>query len=251
MEDDLTFDFSFDVTGQIWQIAIDDASGSIAVEIREEEDQKMYFLIFNIQTLEVSDYLAIDQADWWTTLVSVKSQYLFLDKYLDPQDPTKKSLLVFDSASESLMKELEDFQLSHISKEGLVGTKASDRAIEQKFPIPELRIDMKEPVELRNATHPVFYSEGSDSFDLAKTFLDQEIFLGVEYWEGRNHIIISYYIRSGAKFDRKLLVLREEEEYVDLILDKGLEGFASGAFLIISDYLVFIQGSNQINGIKL
>lgn len=251
MEDDLTFDFSFNVDGQIWQLAIDDASRSIGIEVRDADKQEISFLLFDVATFEVSDYLTVIEVDWWTTLVALKNNLMFFDKYSDPQDPTKKSMLVFDCKRQALIKNVEDFQLTEISENTLIGTLASDKSVEKRFIIEEINWRIEDTQSETSTEYPSFFSEGSDTFMLAKSYLDQEIVLGIEYWEQGGYIIMSYYIRSGSKFDRKLLVVENEIEKIHLTLDTNLEGYASGAFMIISGYLIFITHSNQINGVKI
>ena len=251
MEENLTFDFSFDVPGKIWQLAFDQNQGKVAIEVRDEEQQQSFFLVFDLNSLESTDFITIAEVDWWTTLVSTSGDYLFLEKYLDPQNPTAKSLLVYNFLENRLLAELEDFQMIGFNVSQLFGTLASDRNVDSAIDLAE--IGMKPLVMDQNEEiiFPSFFSSGSETFELAKEYLQLDIALGVEYLEHESHVIISYYTKDGVKFDRNLVVIKKEEEILRLKQDTSLEGIATGAFMIMEGYLIFINYSNQINGVKI
>ena len=99
---------------------------------------------------------------------------------------------------------------------------------------------------------PTYYDGESSGFGLVKELLsDQSPELGCEYLEWKNFIIISYYIRSGKEFVRNLLLVKDENEWMDITIDKEIKGFAPGAFFLYNDLLVYIVEQNKINAIKL
>ncbi len=251
MEENLTFDFSFDVPGKIWQLAFDQTQGTIALEVRDSEEQLSSFLVFDLKSLETTDFLSIEEVDWWTTLVYVSGDYLFLDKYLDPQNPTAKSLLIYDYRKENLVAEVEDFQMVGFDANQIFGTLASDRNMDSAIELSELGMSPLETQQTEIAIFPSFFSPGSETFELAKEYLQEDIGLGIEYLEHQGHVIISYYTKDGAKFARHLVFIRNEEEIFRLKQDSNLEGYAAGAFLVMNGYLIFINQSNQINGVKI
>lgn len=251
MKDNLAFDFSFDVTGQIWQVAVDELSGNIGVEVRAEADQDISFLVFQTSTLTVSDYFTIDETDWWTTLVRIKEDFLFLDKYEDQQDPTKKTLLIFDSSSCTLVRKITDFQIVEFSDQGLVGQIKNNGDADSIIIYSDLGIRTGNSQSESVVFYPLFYPETSETFTLASEYLKKELALGVEYFEQGETIIISYYQRSGSKFERLLVLIESGHEVFHELIDESLTGYASGAFFIANEYLIFITNGNQINGIKI
>lgn len=251
MEDNIAFDFSFEVPGQIWQLAVDELTGNIAIEIRDPDQQELFFLLFRIETLEVSDYIEIEEADWWTTLFALKEGLLFLDKYDDQQDPTKKTLLVYDAIRKEMIQSIDDFQIQSFGRDALEGHLASDTKIEMSINFSDIGLAKGRVIDDELVQYPVFFPENSSIYSLAKEYLNIDIALGVEYFEMGTTIIISYYVRSGAKFDRMLLVIRDEDEFVHIKLDRNLNGYASGSFLVIKNYLIFITNANQISGVEI
>ncbi|WP_258104909.1 DUF4905 domain-containing protein [Marinoscillum sp. MHG1-6] len=217
MEHHLSFDFSFDIVGKIWQLKADHKNGQLALEVRNEEDQSVSFLVFDLETFEISDYLNIEVIDWWSTLHGIQSGDLAIIQYSDPQDPSKKTYLSYNCETQRL-------------------TQSDDGFIES---------------EDSGGMAPVFAPMGSEIFELCKEYLEEDIQLGVEYYEEGSTIIFSYYLRSGAKFDRYLLVNKDGEEILRAVQDTGLDGYASGGFLIQSGFLIFIADSKQVNGIKI
>jgi hypothetical protein len=250
LEDDLTFDFSFDVSGKIWQLSIDENGNQVGIEVRDEEEQELFFLVFDLNVIEVSDYLIVPGADWWTTIIALRSGLLILDKYQDPQDPTKKSLLIFDTKTQADPIEIDDFQFIRIDGERIIGTAASDKSQSREFGLDGLKLDGAGDGK-NIAEYPVFAASGSEIFNLSLEYLNQKIEMGVEYFETNDDIIISYYVRSGAKFDRRLVVIQNGQEIAHFTQDIGLNGYASGAYFVMKGYLIFISNSNQINGIKI
>jgi hypothetical protein len=251
LEENLTFDFSFDVPGKIWQLAFDQNQGSIAIEIRDIETQSSSFLVFDLKTLDTTDFLIIEEADWWTTLVSINGNYLFLDKYADPQNPTSKSLVIYDWHKQTTVGEIEDFQMYGLDAKQIFGVQASDRNVESAIPLEELNMVFEDTIWEMEVHLPHFFASDSETFAMAKEYLQEEIAIGVEYYETGDFLSISYYVKAGSKFDRMLLVLKEECEILRITQDSSLEGFASGAFLVMNGYFIFIKQSNQINGIKI
>lgn len=246
MEDNRTLDFSFEVSGKIWKLAIDEYFPQLAIEVRDAEEQQLSFLVFDIGSLEISDYLEQESTDWWTTLVAVRDRYLFLDQYTDPQDPTSKGLMYWDWKNGEL-KILEDFQLQAIDGNKIRGTSASEKSITKVSD----SIDLPEGGMKNQVNYPDFFSPDTPTHKLVCDYLEAELSLGVEYFEQAENIIISYYVRSDAKFNRKLVVIRDGEEVLHEVQDFGLDGFAAGAFFILCGFLIFITNSNQMNGIKI
>jgi hypothetical protein len=250
LEDSFTFDFSFDVTGKIWQLSIDQKFGQIGIEVREEATHEIFFLVFQIDSLDISDYLIVDTADWWTTLTKLNGSLLLLDKYQDPQDPTQKSVVVYHWHEQKLLIEIQDFQLAEITHDVISGTSVSDKSA-QVIQLSDLDFHENRPKTEVSVMYPVFCPPQSETFELVREYLAAEPVLGLEYLESNDCIIISYYVRSDAKFDRRLLLIKGEQEVFHQVQDENLDGYASGAFLILSDYLIFVSNSNQINGIKI
>lgn len=91
-----TFDFSFSVPAKIWKVKLDTHTGDLALELRDEPNRDVFFLVFYWAAQETSEFFNVSGADWWTTLSEFKQGTLFLDHYSDVQDPSTKSILTHD-----------------------------------------------------------------------------------------------------------------------------------------------------------
>ncbi|RED97499.1 uncharacterized protein DUF4905 [Marinoscillum furvescens DSM 4134] len=243
-----SFRFSLPVEGKLWQTAFDSSTGLLWMEFRDEELQRLFFRSVELSSGALGDRIEFAETDWWTSLLRVSGGYLLLEQYTDPQNPTEKSLLVYDAANHGLVNRYEDFQF--VKQEGNVvyGQSLKNQGETKSFTleivdVPKVNEDLDEPV---------YYAPGSDSHSLVFDFLSKESSpVGCEYFEINNYIIISYYERSDSKFDRMLLVLKSGEEILHDRIDSKMSGFAAGGFFIFDGLLVYVKNGNEINGIEL
>lgn len=248
-----SFEFSFLVNGKIWQTALDIREGKMVLEIRNAETRSLHFRVIDLRACRETPDFAIPAADWWTTPVSLHYPLLFLEQYANPQDPTDKSLLIYHLTKQELVKREEHFQLVSVEAEKVTGHHPRNRDEKREFTLAgHFR---QEPGERANRLeHPLFYVPGSSGMNSVREYLQLEPGgPGCEYLEFKTYIIISYYLRSSteAKFVRKLLVLKGDDELYHDIQDDRLDGFARGAFFMWNELLIFIKNGNQINGIEL
>ena len=240
--------FSFSLEGQVWKTSMDEYSGVMALEIRDQEQMSMHFKLLDLYRQTTSAPIHINEADWWCSLRLFKDGYLFVEKYQDTNSPTKKDLLVFEISSQQM---LERFELSQLISfdEGTL----TIQSVESPDEVRDLKLKTNKKQEVNGSLlRPSYYDQESAGFELVKELLsDQSPELGCEYLEWKNFIIISYYIRSGKEFVRNLLLVKDENEWMDITIDKEIKGFAPGAFFLYNDLLVYIVEQNKINAIKL
>ena len=240
--------FSFSLEGQVWKTSMDEHSGVLALEIRNQDQMSLHFILLDINRGSVSETIHISETDWWCSLRQFKDGYLFIEKYQDTNSPTKKDLLVFEMSSQQVVKRFDLFQLISFN-EGML----TIQSVESPDEIKELQLNIPNNREEGGLLlRPTYYDGESSGFGLVKELLsDQSPELGCEYLEWKNFIIISYYIRSGKEFVRNLLLVKDENEWMDITIDKEIKGFAPGAFFLYNDLLVYIVEQNKINAIKL
>ncbi len=240
--------FSFHVDGVIWKTSLDKQSGQLALEIRDQEQLHISYRILDIAQNTLRGPIAVDGADWWSTLQLLQSGYLFLEKYQDPQNPLDKSLIVAKSDTGEVFSHFSGHQLVDIREDSIIYQKIEDPSSVLQKPLP----DIPQKKEQYMFMEPVVYWEGSDNFEVVKAFLSGENIISlVDYMETGDYIIISYSIPDGKDFIRKMVVIREEEEIYRTILDQKMEGIAPGSFFVFNNYLIFIVEKKQINAIEL
>lgn len=247
-----SFKFSFSMQGKIWQSVLDSSEGMLVLEIRDPENHHISYTSINLKTGQEKGPFLIAEADWWTTIINLNHPFLLLEQYSDPQDPIGKDLIVYNLVERRVIKKAKQFQFDKYTDGKIIGHAAGRREAMKEIVIPGVRSGVKSMEHGVKLERPVFYSPKSDGMKVVLEYLDlgPEGF-GCEYLERADYIIISYYLRCNRKFQRKLLVIKGDDELYHQIQDDNLEGFASGAFFIFNDLLIFIKNGNQINGIEI
>ncbi len=243
--DSPAFRFSIPFNSTIWKVVADARNGLMVLELRDLESQDIQFAQMNIKTGE-STLFKIASADLWTVLIAYEHPKLVLEQFIDPQNPNSKRLILFDVLSEKTEKEIEGFQFTNLENGLLKGYNLESRNEE------EYNLDVI-PSENRKALiSPTYFAADSESAQSVMEYLSLEKSgIGFEYYEGQNWIIICYYERLGTNFDRSLVLIKNEEEVLRRKIDKEMTGFASGAFFIFDDFLIFIEHRNHLHAIEL
>ncbi len=240
--------FSFHVQGGIWKTSLDKDSGQLALEIRDQDQLEISYCILDINKKTIEEPFTIAGADWWSALQLLDSGYLFLEKYQDPQNPLDKSLIVAECATGQVIRHFPGHQLVEMKGNTLIYQKVEDPAVFLQETLPSTS---KKNAE-NTFKEPILYWEGSDNFEVVKTFLSGENIVSlVDYMEMGEYIIFSYSVPDGKDFTRRIVVLREEEEIYSTVLDRKMEGVAPGSFFVFNNYLIFIVEREQINAIEL
>ncbi|MBC6410821.1 MAG: hypothetical protein GDA42_10280 [Ekhidna sp.] len=147
---------------------------------------------------------------WFEDLVGVSRDYVYTIVYEDRNDPSKCHFARYD---------------------------VSGQKVEKVSDIPQFNFSGDEPF---------LYEHGTAFYQIVKKFLELDLPLACEYYEKRGNIIISYYLRSGERFNRYLLLLKEGKKVWSIEQDREMKGFSSGAFFVFDDQVIFIKDRNEI-----
>lgn len=246
-----SFRFSSSFPGKIWQTALDDGSGTWALETREHDSQVIRYYLIDLKTSKSEELPLIEGADWWTVILRLFFPLLILERYNDPQNPTDKDLVLYDVKQQQVITTLVHFQFEELKNYSIKGHDPANQSEKKEFSLSHKYAELLRE-EKATVHNPVFFSATSDNMKIVNDFLAIEPSgVGCEYLEIKNYIIISYYIRLDRKFERKLLVLKDDHELYHEVQDTDMAGYASGAFFLFNHLLVFIKNGNQINGLEL
>ena len=237
--------FSFQFNGVIWKVVYDRFCNQLALEVRDQDELKLSLEVIDLEINEKKE-LGLSEIDWWSSVLFFQNHHLFVEKYQDAQSPLKKDLLHFDVRKPELINSFTGYQLLNLSSENF-----TIQEIEQPENIREYSINAPE----RGAhlfLQPVFYEKGDDEFIPVQEYLTGiDLVLGAEYLEWKNYIIISYYQRFGKEFERKILIIKGNDEILHQTQDQEMKGYAPGAFFICNRYLIFVVEKNRLNAIEI
>ncbi|XOV91122.1 MAG: DUF4905 domain-containing protein [Bacteroidota bacterium] len=240
--------FSFPVDGVIWKTVLDQESGKLAMEIRDQDQLTTSFVVVDIPNKSIGTPFQVEEADWWSSLQVIFKDYLFIEKYQDPQNPLDKSLIIADGQNGQIIQHYTGHQLVEIREGKVIYQQVQNPSEFSEFVLPGI----SKAAGDHKFIEPVVYVEGSDNFDVVQTYLSHEKIVSlVDYAESGEYIFISYLISHEKSYIRKLLVLKGDEEVYQTVLDKNVEGISPGAFFVFNNYLIFIVERKEINAIAL
>jgi len=147
---------------------------------------------------------------WWENLVQIEGRKLFSIVYRDQKDPANYAIRKVD------LDTLEEEESTSL------------------------------PMTANQVVEPSLYDLESVHHKTVAEFLGLELLLPCEYLEFDNNIIISYYIRSENGFERYLLLIRDGSKVWKVRQDDLVKGFASGAFFVANNRLIFVRDRNEI-----
>lgn len=186
-------------------------SNQLILDIRDIEKQSTSYFELDLSSLR-AEQLHVSNTDWWTKLVSADSEWLYLLKYKDRNDPN-----------------------SQVNLKISLKSKNND-------PTEVERI----PSIVSQVVYPFLYESGTEYHKMVSDFLGLELPLSCEYLEWNDKIIISYYLRSDNEFDRYLLLLDNGKKEWKLHQDHKMKGFSSESFFIHNDQLIFFKELNEV-----
>jgi hypothetical protein len=254
------FSFSEIVPGTIWNTLADTEHKRLFVEIRNSESK---CVMFSALDLETSQWLWKEkkfEEPWWISLGGVSSNILLLTIYTDTNNPDKKSVLAFEVTQERTSWWRNDFSITTIAGNTVVGT-------ESKLGHKEVVLDIITGKELNRDSivlpdrqnfpviRPFQYQEGSAHFNTVKSFLERKCEISavfsVEYCEHQTLILISAF--SGTQdLANYLIVFNSKGEIVlKETLGEHLKGIASDTFFIFSGFLIFVKNKHELVSYKL
>ena len=192
----------------IWNIAIDEVKSSLMVETRDATTRQIQVYVLDTTSMTLSPLTL--EMEWWEKWIGMKENKLYTVRYEDQNDPTRHT-----------------FHSFHL---------INGERVEVDM-LPELSSPTQEP-EL--------YEHGTEYHQMVASFLSVDLPLACEYHESSDQIIISYYLRSENGFNRYLLVIADEEKVFNILQDRGMKGFAIGAFFVYNDQLIFIKDGHEV-----
>jgi hypothetical protein len=187
-------------------------NSQMILDVRDTEKQIVSYYQLSLDSLKL-DKLLVTDTSWWSKLMDVDAEWLYVKKYMDRNDPNSQIN-------------------SRISLKSGNGDKSEE--------IMDL------PSNDRQLTYPSLYENGTEYHKMVSDFLGLALPLSCEYVEWNDKIIISYYLRSDDAFDRFLLLLDNGKKEWKLHQDQKMKGFSPEAFFIHDNELIFIKDLNEV-----
>lgn len=271
MSTNLSANFSFCFDGKIWNMLLDSQSGTLILEIREEDKHQVSFTAIDLNSGEVLwDGLQFED-NWWVGMTLLTQGILILRTFADNADPEPKGLIAFDILKKEVCWSKIDFVFVKIYEDKIIGFVRHDE--ERIFQAIGLTDGVVESIDEASVfepsnhnekliehswplTYPLHYVEGTEYFETCKTFLYNRLHLeavkAIEYLEIENRIFISFYAKDGVRMVNYLLVIDLSGEIVfKEIIQKNINAIGLQTFFIVKNQVIFVKEKNEIFSFNL
>ena len=248
--------FSQVFQGDIWQQSL--SGDQLLLTIRDQEQLKVSFSLLDLGSGELLfDGLSFEE-EWWISPYHFFENTIVFQVYEDSQDMDRKHYFAMNVAAQEIIWELDKVQAT--GRQGHFIQLKSVEAGEVLFYLdirsgetfsspPENYSDqtISDP-----ARHPLHYVEEGDHFDTIKAFgmrkLGKTLVGACDYLDYEGLIFLAYHYRQEAGLTNELVVLDPEKgTLMQKILCEGSKGLTSGAFFIVHEQLIFVEGKNTLN----
>ena len=192
----------------VWGVLYDQTTGKLIFDCRNEESKQIHVVEFDPHSQKTRRLET--KMIWREKMEAAFEGKLYSIQYEEQNDPSRFRVMCTDQGSGNA---------------------------EQIGSMPEIPDCFVEPS---------FYDLDSENNKIVTEFLGITPVLPSEYLEIQDNIIISYYLRSEIGFDRFLLLLRDGKKQWKVRQDHQMKGFASGAFFVVDNMLVFVRDRHEV-----
>ena len=248
--------FSQVFQGDIWHQSL--SGDRLLLTIRDQEQLKVSFTLLDLRTgKRLFEALSFEE-EWWISTYHFFENTVVFQVYEDSQDMDRKHYFALDISSQEVIWEMDQVQAT--GRHGDLIQLKSLEAGEVLFYLdirtgetfgnwPE---NYSEPIISDSPQHPLHYVEEGDHFDTIKAFGSRKlgkILVGAcDYLEYRQLVFLAYHTREEAGMSNELVVINPEKGMLlNKTLCQNMKGLTSGAFFIVQEQLIFVEGKNTLN----
>lgn len=252
--------FSQVFQGDIWQQSL--SGNHLLLTIRDQEQLKVSFSLVELSTGDLLFEGLSFEEDWWISTYHFFENTIVFQVYEDSQDMDRKHYFALDIETKEIIWELDKVQAT--GRHGYFLQLKSMEAGEVLF-----YLDIRSGETFSNqpeiystetisdpGRHPLHYVEEGDYFDTMSAFgtrkLGKTLVGACDYLEYQGLIFLAFHYQDGKGLTNELVVLDPEKGILlQQTLCEGLAGLTSGAFFIVHEQLIFVEGKNTLNSFRI
>lgn len=250
------FNFSHRFPGVVWNTVAYPKEDLVLLEIRDTSHKQVTFSALNYKTNQFLWHDRKLDEPWWVNVSGIVNGVVLFTVYLDTANPDKKAVLAYMLEDLKLLWWHNDFSISAIHKNGIVG-------FTSKLGLKEVVLDVQsgkeytgqegaETTEMQNSgdvLKPVQYQEGTSYFETVKIFLAERLNFSVlnslEYLETSSHIVISCYVKQDDLANYLIVLTLNGDLALKEILDSSVKGIGLDTFFAIGRSLFFVRNKME------
>jgi hypothetical protein len=268
----LPLSFSYQASGNIWQLQTDRATRCLGLEVRSELQDASFTYLCPAQDKLIFEGLTLE-GGMLTSLLACHGGIMLLQQYEELNNPDARTLLALDTQNQQVCWAVQDYRhlffsgRESIGKSGL-GTEKEESwaAIEinsgttRQLVEAEMAVLLAERQQLSEPKEglylPTAYAQGEEHFEIVAQFL--QLYLqtnalkNCEYLHVFDKIAISFYTADGEMLTNQLAVFDAEGSLLlHQVLAEGLQKPGSDTFMVWDRHLFFLEKSTCLRGYNL
>lgn len=245
----LESNFSYAFAGKVWNLMLTEDGEHLLFEIRDDQAYKTSYFMLNLLDFHFNLNEVIFEEDWWIGVTYATNRLVLFHTFENQDNPDNKSYFAFDVEQSKVLWQKNGLNITDVNAAIALNINSSNQEKEfinlnsgEKTPPSEFK-----PSIQNKKLDPTFhYPEGSDYFTTVSKFLapllNIHIVGGVNYFQSKKRIIISYYVKQQEGLLNALIVLNKKKEILlQQTLGKGLSGISDNTFFIYDDNLIFVK----------
>jgi len=240
--------------GAIWRMEIDELNSVLFVEVRDNEEKKVYFgAVDMINGKTLFKGLTTDER-WLTGIEAAYDGVLLLHFYQSESGPTHKGLLAIDGATGNMLWSNFNYSFDHLSLSGPVLYDA--RLQPRKLFLVDIKTGattrIYEPTVIKELNSSIQAPEikGVDFF--SQNFLPVHPFGNmIHYLEYNNFRIVSLHALKGGELTQSLYIMDGVDKVYEDLLNAGIQKMQPEAFIMHKNYLIYIKNKSELKVITL
>ena len=248
-------EFSKTFQGNVWQQSL--SGHQLLITLRNEEEMTTSFSLLDLSSGEMHfDGLSLEES-WWVDVYHFHEQHVIFQVYRDSQDIQSKRYVGFDIVTQEELWSIEDVLALEVRENQVHFLNQLDEGDSFWLFIPtgEVQDEPMEEIDEPDISYPLLspfhYGEDSAHFKTISQFLTQKAGIDLvgscEYLEHEGFIFIACHEKQNEGFCLSLLVFDDQGQLLwNQLLDERLKGLASGAFFIVDDRLIFVEGRKTL-----
>jgi hypothetical protein len=245
---------SEEFNGVIWRIVIDALTGTIFVEVRNEQDKTVTFSALNPECAVVYFKQLVTDERWLTGIEAAYDGVLLLHYFQTESDPTHKGLLAIEAAEGKTLWSNYNYAFDHLTAHGPVVY--DTRLQPRKLFLADIKTGATQS-RYESSIHKELVSEillpgMVDPNSLPDNLLRQKPFGNmVHYLDYNNFRIVSLHASNAGQLTQSVFIFSEGELVYEDLLNQNIKKIQPEAFMMHKNQLIYIKNKAELKVLSL
>ncbi len=255
--------FSYQFSSQIWRILphMNPLRNEWVVELRDAESKNVALAAIDPVKGALIWQTIGSEIDWWSTLVMVDEDQIYIHCYRYPEIPEATDLQVFSLLNGKLLNTIPNHFLVGMPENGKpmvarrVGESLQYFCLDSNTGALTPFTNTNEEWIGTNYKLPVLQKQDDPHFEAMHDFINSVMEVGpihsIEYLDFKPYMMFSYYIYQQDGMDQYILIVNKNREIVlhDLII-KNVNTTGLSTMILKEDVLVYLKNKNEFSSLK-